>query len=45
MTRVAASKKLIQFDPKKFLSTINGGRKIEDFVKRQTIRFGRHGTS
>jgi CRP/FNR family cyclic AMP-dependent transcriptional regulator len=37
MALVAASKKLIQFDPKKFLSTISGGRKIEDFVKRQTI--------
>jgi len=37
MTFVAASKKLSNFDPKTFLSTINGGRKIEDFVKRQTI--------
>src|ERR1700690_2923401 len=37
MTLVAASKKLIKFDPKTFLSTISGGRKIEDFVKRQTI--------
>jgi CRP/FNR family transcriptional regulator, cyclic AMP receptor protein len=33
----AASKKLKQFDPKTFLSTINGGRKIEAFAKRQTI--------
>src|SRR6202043_1241740 len=32
------SKKLSKFDPKTFLSTINGGgRKIEDFVKKQTI--------
>ena len=33
MTLVAASKKLIKFDPKTFLSTINGGRKIEAFPK------------
>src|ERR1700675_4272483 len=37
MALVAASKKLSNFDPKTFLSTISGGRKIEDFVKRQTI--------
>jgi CRP/FNR family cyclic AMP-dependent transcriptional regulator len=37
MTLVAASKKLSKFDPKKFLSTINGGRKIAPFPKRQTI--------
>jgi CRP-like cAMP-binding protein len=37
MTFVAASKKLIKFDTKKFLSTINGGRKIAPFPKRQTI--------
>jgi hypothetical protein len=36
MTPVA-SEKLKQFDPKTFLSTINGGRKIEAFAKRQTI--------
>jgi CRP/FNR family transcriptional regulator, cyclic AMP receptor protein len=36
MTPVA-SKKLKQFDPKTFLSTINGGRKIEAFAKRETI--------
>jgi CRP/FNR family transcriptional regulator, cyclic AMP receptor protein len=36
MTPVA-SKKLRQFDPKTFLSTINGGRKIEAFAKTQTI--------
>jgi CRP-like cAMP-binding protein len=29
--------KLIKFDPKKFLSTINGGRKIETFARKQTI--------
>jgi CRP/FNR family cyclic AMP-dependent transcriptional regulator len=32
-----APKKLKQFDPKTFLSTINRGRKIEAFAKRQTI--------
>jgi CRP-like cAMP-binding protein len=37
MPLVAASKKLIKFDTKTFLSTINGGRKIEDFPKKQTI--------
>jgi len=37
MPLVKASKKLIKFDPKTFLSTINGGRKIEAFSKRQTI--------
>jgi hypothetical protein len=31
MTPVAVSKKLSKFDPKTFLSTINGGRKIEAF--------------
>ena len=31
------SKKLSTFDPKTFLSTVNGGRKIEAFAKRQTI--------
>jgi hypothetical protein len=30
---VVATKKLIKFDPKTFLSTINGGRKIEAFPK------------
>jgi hypothetical protein len=33
MTLVAASKKLSTFDPKTFLSTINGGRKIELFSR------------
>ena len=37
MPLVAASKKLIKFDTKTFLSTINGGRKIEAFAKKQTI--------
>src|ERR1039457_3605436 len=37
MPLVAASKKLIKFDTKTFLSTINGGRKIEAFSKKQTI--------
>ena len=37
MTRVAAAKKLSKFDPKTFLSTINCGRKIEAFSKKQTI--------
>jgi hypothetical protein len=37
MPLVAASKKLSKFDTKTFLSTINGGRKIEAFAKKQTI--------
>src|SRR5450432_3481343 len=37
MPLVAASKKLIKFDTKKFLSTLNGGRKIMAFPKKQTI--------
>jgi len=37
MTLVAESKKLIKFDPKKFLSSIDHGRKIEAFAKKQTI--------
>jgi CRP/FNR family cyclic AMP-dependent transcriptional regulator len=37
MTLAAASKKVSAFDPKTFLSTINGGRKIEAFPKKQTI--------
>jgi len=36
MTPVAA-KKLSKFDPKTFLSTINGGRKIEAFAETHTI--------
>ena len=37
MPLVAASKKIAKFDPKTFLSTINGGRKIATFSKKQTI--------
>jgi CRP-like cAMP-binding protein len=38
MPLVAASKKLTQFDPNRFLSTIDGGgRKIAAFSKKQTI--------
>jgi len=37
MALVKASKKLIKFDTKTFLSTINGGRNIEAFPKKQTI--------
>jgi CRP-like cAMP-binding protein len=37
MTPVVAVKKLSKFDPKKFLSTIDGGRKIVAFPKKQTI--------
>jgi CRP/FNR family cyclic AMP-dependent transcriptional regulator len=32
-----ASRKLIKFDPQVFLSTIDGGRKIAAFAKKQTI--------
>ena len=37
MALVVAAKKVSKFDPKTFLSTINGGRKIEAFLKKQTI--------
>jgi len=37
MTPVVAAKKRSQFDPKTFLSTIDGGRKIAAFPKKQTI--------
>ncbi len=37
MTALAAARKFSKFDPKTFLSTINGGRKIEAFLKRRTI--------
>jgi CRP/FNR family transcriptional regulator, cyclic AMP receptor protein len=37
MRLVAASKRLKEFDPKTFLSTIDGGRKIAAFRKKQTI--------
>jgi CRP/FNR family transcriptional regulator, cyclic AMP receptor protein len=37
MTPLAADKKRSKFDPKTFLSTIDGGRKIAPFAKKQTI--------
>ena len=37
MTPVAATKKLSKFNTQTFLSTINGGRKIVAFPKKQTI--------
>jgi CRP/FNR family transcriptional regulator, cyclic AMP receptor protein len=37
MPLVVASKKLIKFDTKTFLSTIDGGRKISAFSKKQAI--------
>jgi CRP/FNR family cyclic AMP-dependent transcriptional regulator len=37
MPLVAASKKIIQFDPKTFLSTMDGGRKIALFPKKQPV--------
>jgi CRP/FNR family transcriptional regulator, cyclic AMP receptor protein len=37
MTLMVAAKKLKQFDPKTFLSTIERGRKIVAFPKKQTI--------
>jgi len=37
MTLVAAPQKLIKFDTKTFLSTINGGRTITTVAKKQTI--------
>jgi CRP/FNR family transcriptional regulator, cyclic AMP receptor protein len=37
MTSVVGAKKLSKFDPKTFLSTINGGRKIAAFTKKQKI--------
>ena len=37
MARVAAAKKLRQFDPKTFLTVINGGRKVLVFPKKQAI--------
>ena len=37
MTSVLPAKKRTKFDSKKFLSTINGGRKIAAFAKKQTI--------
>jgi CRP-like cAMP-binding protein len=37
MTAVVPAKKLIKFDSKRFLSTMDGGRKIAAFAKKQTI--------
>jgi CRP/FNR family transcriptional regulator, cyclic AMP receptor protein len=37
MTPVVSAKRLSQFDPKVFLSTIDGGRKIATFPKKETI--------
>jgi CRP/FNR family cyclic AMP-dependent transcriptional regulator len=37
MTLVVAGKKLSKFDPKTFLSTLSGGRKIETVPKKKTI--------
>jgi CRP/FNR family transcriptional regulator, cyclic AMP receptor protein len=37
VTPEVAGRKLSKFDPKTFLSTINGGRKIETVLKKQTI--------
>src|ERR1035441_7786177 len=37
MTAVVAAKKLIKFDSKRFLSTMDGGRKIAALAKKQTI--------
>jgi CRP-like cAMP-binding protein len=37
MTPVVATKKRREFDPKTFLSTIDGGRKIATFAKKETI--------
>jgi CRP/FNR family transcriptional regulator, cyclic AMP receptor protein len=37
MTSVVGAKKLSKFDPKTFLSTIDGGRKMAAFVKKQKV--------
>jgi hypothetical protein len=37
MTPAAATKKRRKFDPQTFLSTIDGGRTISSFAKKQTI--------
>jgi CRP/FNR family cyclic AMP-dependent transcriptional regulator len=37
VTPVATAKKLRKFDPKTFLSTMDGGRKIAAFSKKQTV--------
>jgi len=37
MTPIGAAKKLGKFNPKTFLSTIDGGRKVATFAKKKTI--------
>ena len=37
MTPVATAKKRRKFDPQTFLSSIDGGRTIVEFLKKQTI--------
>jgi CRP/FNR family transcriptional regulator, cyclic AMP receptor protein len=37
MTPMAAAKKISKFDPQIFLSTLDGGRKVAAFPKKQTI--------
>src|SRR5580765_286935 len=37
MTPVVSAKRLSRFDPKTFLSTLDGGRKIATFAKKETI--------
>jgi CRP/FNR family cyclic AMP-dependent transcriptional regulator len=37
MRPVVSAKRLRKFDPKTFLSTIDGGRTITEFAKKQTI--------
>jgi len=37
MSPTLVAKKLIEFDPKTFLSTMDAGRKIAAFPKRQPI--------
>lgn len=37
MKRFVAAKKSIKFDPKRFLSTVNGGRTIVDYPKKRAI--------
>jgi hypothetical protein len=38
MTAMVVAKRLSKFDPKTFLSTIDGGRKITAFAKKQFSR-------
>src|ERR1700720_4633618 len=44
MALAVTAKKITKFNPKTFLSTINGGRKIAAFPKKQTI-FAQGGSS